>query len=160
MPVRMTDDLQPENTQCWEDGAGGCHPSQLCSGQPVSAQGHSTGTAGQRPSTSTAPLQTGHSGYRISLILGCTSRHSCWSPRLDMGCSVSASHSAPPEGSLLQMTPHHAWREHSFLSVLLPLSICDCGPHENYVRHQEYTQGPYMKIHSSMNYSIKKVCIN
>ena len=59
-----------------------------------------------------------------------------------MGCSVSASHSAfcPLKGHFLQMTPHHAWREHSFLSVLLPLSICDCGPHENYVRHQEYTQ--------------------
>lgn len=134
----MTDDLQPENTQCWEDRAGGCHLSQLCSGsarQPVSAQGHSTGTAGQSPSTNTAPLQTGHSGHLMSLILGCTSQQSLWSPHLDMGCSVSASCPA-----LWRVTSYRCLPITRGGSTAYAAAVCDCGPHENYVRHQEYTQ--------------------
>lgn len=96
-----------------EQGDVTCHSSRSAR-QPVSAQGHSTGTAGQRPSTNTAPLQTGHRGYLISLILGCTSRHSLWSPRLDMGCSVSASRSALWRATSYRCLPHHVRREHNF----------------------------------------------
>lgn len=135
MPVRMTDDLQPENTQCWGMSPVTALLRAACV-SPGSLHGHRwPETLHQHcpsPDRSQWLPDLPHLGlYLLTLLLVTTSGHGVFSLSLTF---------CPLKGHFLQMPPHHAWREHSFLSVLLPLSICDCGPHENYVRHQEYTQ--------------------